>query len=102
MTAAGNITGTAVISAWAQHRSMTRQVAARIARELAPRPAQTRVDSSMKIAARYGVSHTMAVNARYLLAGAKLIHKNGRHYYTGPPAAARQTLVPHDGNGTGQ
>jgi hypothetical protein len=90
MTAASNMTGTAVISAWAQHHSRTRQVAARIARELALRPAQTRVDSSMKIAARHGVSHTMAVNARYLLMGAKLIHKNGRHYYTGPPAAGRQ------------
>jgi hypothetical protein len=60
---------------------MTRRIAARLARELAGKPCHERVDSSMKIAARYGVSNTMAVNARHLLMGARIIYKKDRHYY---------------------
>jgi len=100
MTAAAGMKAAAVIKAWANHSSMTRQLAARLARELALRPACTLVDSSMKIAARYGVSHTMAVNARYLLAGAKLIHKKGRRYYTGQPRSQTANSHPYDGNGS--
>jgi hypothetical protein len=44
------------------------------------------VESSEKIAVKYGVSPTMATNARMLLHGAKIIHKTGRYYFTGPPS----------------
>jgi hypothetical protein len=81
-----------VIRAWARHHSLTQQLAARLARELALRPDHSRVESSMKIAARHGVSNTMAVNARNLLMGARLIYKSGRHYY--------KAALPHNRNGT--
>lgn len=75
----------AEITAWAASGVMKKQVAARLAREIALLPPHTRVESSMKIAAKNGVSNTVAANARHLLLGANLIYKNGRHYYTGQP-----------------
>ena len=48
----------------------------------------------MKIAAQYGVSNTMAVNARKLLTGARLIYTSGRHYH--------KAALLHNGNGTGK
>jgi hypothetical protein len=92
MTATSSQAVSSVIRQWATHHSRTRQLAARIARELALRPDHSRVDSSMKLAARHGASNTMAANARHLLMGARLIYKSGRHYYK---AAA-------PGNGTGR
>jgi hypothetical protein len=71
---------------------MTKLVAARAAREIALLPAHAEVDSSMKIAAKYGVSDTIAVRARNLLRDAGLIYKSGRRY--------RKTALPHNGNGT--
>jgi hypothetical protein len=55
--------------------------AAILARELVNANPGDRVDSSMKIAARFGATNTMAVNARYLLMGQGIIRKIGRHYY---------------------
>lgn len=46
--------GNPAIRQWAAHPSRTRQLAARIARELALRPGNSRVESSMKLAARHG------------------------------------------------
>jgi hypothetical protein len=71
----------AVITAWANSGSRTRQIAARLARELASLPENTQVESSMKIAARFRTSNTMAVNARHLLMGQGIVRKVGRHYY---------------------
>jgi hypothetical protein len=73
-----------VIRQWASDHSRTRQLAAKLARELAPLPDDSRVESTLKIAKRLGVSHTMAVNARNLLAGARLVYESGRHYYKAP------------------
>jgi hypothetical protein len=84
MTETGNRDANSVIREWAGHYSMRRQLAARLARELAVLPDHSRVESTMKIAARYGTSHTMAVNARNLLAGAHFIYKSGRHYHKAP------------------
>jgi len=81
MAEAGNPDASSVIASWAGHHSLTRQLAARLARELALRPDHSRVESSKRIAARYGTSNTMAVNARNLLTGAHLIYKSGRHYH---------------------
>jgi hypothetical protein len=91
-TEAGNLAASPVIKEWARHHSLTRQLAARLARELASRPDHSPFDSSMKIAAKYGVSNTMAVKARNLLAGAHLIYKSGRHY--------RKAAPRRNGNGT--
>ena len=93
MAETGNRAAGSVIRAWASHHSLTRQLAALLARELALRPDDSQVESSMKIAAQYGVSNTMAVNARKLLVGAHLIYKSGRHYH--------KAALPHKGNGTG-
>jgi hypothetical protein len=92
MTEASDLAASSVIREWARHHSRTRQLAARLAGELALRPDHSRVESSMKIAERYGVSNTMAVNARNLLMGAQLIYKSGRHYH--------KAALPHNGNGT--
>jgi hypothetical protein len=81
MTETSNLAANSVIREWASHHSLTGQLAARLARELALRPDHSQVESSMKIAKRYGVSNTMAVNARNLLMGAHLIYKSGRHYH---------------------
>jgi hypothetical protein len=94
MTETGNRAAGSVIRAWASGHSLTRQLAARLARELALRPDHSQVESSMKIAARYGVSNTVAVNARNLLMGAHLIYKSGQHYH--------KSALPHNGNGTGK
>jgi hypothetical protein len=74
-----------VIAGWAASGSRMRQIAATLAHELAKVPHGERVDSSVKIARRFGASNTMAVHARYLLTGQRIIHKSGRHYYVGPP-----------------
>lgn len=71
----------AVITLWADSGSRTKRIAATLARELANGNPGDRVDSSMRIAARFGASNTMAVNARYLLMGQRIIRKVGRHYY---------------------
>jgi hypothetical protein len=73
-----------LIRQWANSGSRKRQIAATLARELASLPAHTRVESSMKIAARFGTSNTTAAGARFLLTGHKLIYKSGRHYFTAP------------------
>jgi DNA-binding transcriptional MocR family regulator len=80
-----DIATSVVISAWRNHTSMTKQVAARLAGELATRPPRSRIESSQAIADKYGVSKTMVDNARHLLIGAKLIYKVERRYYTGQP-----------------
>jgi len=74
-----------VISAWRNHTAMTKQVAARLAGELATRPPRSRLESSRAIADKYGVSKTIVDNAKRLLTGAKIVHKAGRYYFTGPP-----------------
>jgi DNA-binding GntR family transcriptional regulator len=74
-----------VISAWRNHTAMTKQVAARLAGELAIRPPRSKLESSQRIADKYGVSKTMVDNAKRLLTGANLVHKAGRYYFTGPP-----------------
>ena len=81
MTEASDLAASSVIRAWASHHSRTKQLAARLARELALCPDHSQVESSMKIARRVGTSGTMAVNARNLLMGAGLIYKSGRHYH---------------------
>jgi hypothetical protein len=73
--------GDPLIRQWASSGSRKRQIAATLARELAARPAHARVESSMKIAARFGTSNTTAVGARFLLMGHMLIYKSGRHYF---------------------
>jgi hypothetical protein len=78
---AGDLATSAVIAAWVNSGSRTRQIAATLAGELANANSGDRVDSSMRIATRFGASNTMAVNARYLLMGQKIIRKTGRHYY---------------------
>jgi hypothetical protein len=75
----------AIVAAWHNHAAQTKQVTAKLASDLAPLPPGTPVESSEKIARKYGVSPTMATNARCLLMGVNLIHKAGRHYFTGPP-----------------
>jgi hypothetical protein len=70
-----------VISQWAASGSRTRHIAATLARELSLKPPNTQVESSMKIAARFGTSNTMAVRARYLLIERGMISKVGRHYF---------------------
>jgi hypothetical protein len=85
MTAVAQDAATAVvIAAWRNHTSMTKQVAARLAGELATRPPRSQIESSQAIAEKYGVSKTMVDNARRLLTGAKVVHKAGRRYFTGP------------------
>lgn len=73
-----------VVAAWHNHAAQTKRVAAKLAADLAPLPPGTPVESSEKIARKYGVSPTMATNARRLLMGVKLVHKAGGHYFTGP------------------
>jgi hypothetical protein len=58
------VAATVVISAWRNHTSMTKQVAARLAGELATRPPRSQLESSQAIADKYGVSKTMVDNAR--------------------------------------
>jgi hypothetical protein len=70
-----------VITVWANSRSRTRRIAAVLARELANANPGDRVESTTKIAGRFGVTNSVAVNARYLLMGQKVIRKAGRHYY---------------------
>jgi hypothetical protein len=72
-----------VIAAWSGSGSRARQIAAVLARELRAKPSGSRVDSSMKIAARFGVNNSMAVRARGFLLGARFICRSDadRHYY---------------------
>jgi hypothetical protein len=70
-----------VIAKWAASGSRARHIAATLARELMLKPPNTQVESSMKIAARFGTNNTMAVRARYLLKEHGIIRKVGRHYY---------------------
>jgi hypothetical protein len=70
-----------MIAEWAGSPSRTRRIAASWARELVALPTDTQVESSMKIASRFGVSNTMAVRARYLVTGPGVIRKSGRRYY---------------------
>ena len=73
--------GNPVIAGWAASPAATRQIAAALARELAAAPRNDPVDSTQKIAARFSVSRSVAVNARNLLIGRGIIRKHGRHYY---------------------
>jgi hypothetical protein len=79
--AAGDLVTSAVLTAWANSGSRAKRIAATLARELENANPGDQVDSSMKIAARFGVTNTMAANARYLLMGQGIIRKIGRHYY---------------------
>lgn len=79
--AAADLATLAIITAWESSGSRTRRIAATLARELANANPGDRVDSSVKIAARFGATNTMAVNSRYLLMGQRIIRKVGRHYY---------------------
>ena len=78
----------AVIEKWSNSPFLTQQLAARIAGEIAPLPPNTLFDAILKIEEKYTASHSVAIGARNLLAGANLIHKEGWRYYTG---RARQT-----------
>jgi hypothetical protein len=79
--AAGDLVTSAVITAWANSGSRTKRITATLARELASASPGDPVDSSMKIAARFSATISMATNARYLLMGQGIIRKIGRHYY---------------------
>jgi DNA-binding GntR family transcriptional regulator len=71
------------IAVWSRSGSQARRIAAALGRELLEQPRHTRVDSSMKIAARFGVNNSTAVRARRFLVGAKIIYRSDadRHYY---------------------
>lgn len=97
--AAGALVTSAVIAAWADSGSRTKRIAATLARELANANSGDRVDSSMRIAARFGVSNTTAVNARYLLMGQKIIRKTGRHYYVADQLKDCRVLLRRSGTG---
>ncbi len=82
-----------VIAGWAASGARSRQVAAAWARELldqasAPgtdRGAGRPVESTMKVAARAGVSNSAAARARRLLVGAGFLRQRpDRHYYYVP------------------
>jgi DNA-binding GntR family transcriptional regulator len=81
--------GNPVIRQWAGSGIRKRQIAATLARELASLPPHTRVESSMKIAARFGTSNSTAVHARFLLIAQNIIYKSGRHYFVAEPTASR-------------
>jgi hypothetical protein len=75
--------GDQVIAGWFRSGSRARQIAAVLGGELLARPRGTRVDSSMKIAARFRVNNSMAARARNFLMGAEIIYRSeaDRHYY---------------------
>lgn len=104
------VTGTAVgrvIAEWSRSPSRARRIAAVLGRELLDTSPGTLVDSSMKIAARFGAGNSMAVRARNLLADAGIIYQagNGHYYAAGPEArllaeqlmTVRPGVVPHHG-----
>jgi hypothetical protein len=70
-----------VIAEWAASPVVTRQTAARLARDLAVASRHDRVDSIRRIAAKFCVCVSVATNARNLLMGQGMIYKSGRHYY---------------------
>jgi hypothetical protein len=78
---ASDLVNSAIITAWVKSGSRTKLIAAALARELANANPGDRVESSMKIAARFGTSSTMAANARYHLISQGIIRKVGCHYY---------------------
>jgi hypothetical protein len=80
-TETGHAIPPVVLTVWANSRSRTRRIAAALARELANANPGDRVESPTKIAGRFGVTNSVAANARYLLMGQKVICKVGRHYY---------------------
>jgi hypothetical protein len=65
-----------VIAAWASSGIRARQIAAAWGQELLSTPRHARVESSMKIAERFHADNSMAVRARNLLMGAKIIYKS--------------------------
>jgi DNA-binding GntR family transcriptional regulator len=71
----------AVIAGWAASPAATKQIAAQLASELTAAPRNDPVASAQKIAARFSVSRSVAVNARNLLQGQGIIRKHGPHYY---------------------
>lgn len=71
----------AVIAGWAASPAATKRIAAELARELTAAPRNDPVASTRKIAARFCVSGSVAVNARNLLLGRGIIRKHGPHYY---------------------
>ncbi len=77
-----------VIAGWAASPVVTRQIAARLARDLAADTRNDLVDSTQKIAAKFSVSRSVAVNARNLLIGRGIICKHGRRYYAARPKAS--------------
>jgi hypothetical protein len=80
---AGTVSAGLVIAGWAGSGIRSRRVAAVLALELLGKPRNTRVDSSMKIAVRFGTDNSMAVRARLLLTGARIIYRSDadHHYY---------------------
>ena len=73
----------AVIKKWSESAILAKQLAAKIALEIASLPPNTVVESSLRIQVKYATSYSVAIGARNLLAGANLIHKEGRRYCTG-------------------
>lgn len=71
----------ATIREWSTDRSLAKQVAARLARELRGAPRWTPVDSERDIADRLDVSSTSVSNAKRLLATHGVIMKHNRLYY---------------------
>ncbi len=70
----------AIIAAWENHGSRAKQIAAVLARELEGKNPGDRIDSSVKIAARLGVSRSIVETARNHLMGARIIRKSRGHY----------------------
>lgn len=70
-----------VIAGWAASPVVTRQIAAKLARDLALASRHDRVDSTQKIATKFCVSGSVATNARNFLVGQGIIYKSGPHYY---------------------
>ena len=96
-----------VVAEWSRSASRARRVAAVPGRELLDTAPGTLMDSSMKIAPRFGAGNSIAVQARNLLADAGIIHQagNGHYYAAGPEARllaeqlmkVRPGVVPHHG-----
>lgn len=71
----------AVIAGWAASPVATRRIAAMLVHDLAAVSRHDRMESVLKIAARFHVSGSVATNARNLLMGQGIVYKSGRHYY---------------------
>jgi hypothetical protein len=76
------------LSRWAASQSLTRQLAARWARELAEKSAPgADLEFPSVVAQRYGASESMMKTARMLLMGLGLVRQRGAHYCVVQPGA---------------